>query len=381
MSESKNIFGKGRHTLIRGNSSSSENVSYRKIRFIRILGLGLGLCLLSLSFLLVSVHANPIIRITPKTLTNSTYSLGFSTYFGGTGWDQGQSIAVDSANNSYITGWTASNSAFPLKNAYQTTFGKGGTDAFVAKFDPTGNLVFSTYLGGNGNDKGYAIAVDSVGNSYVTGITNSNDFPLKNAYNKTYGGAFSSLGGDVFVAKFDPAGALVFSTYLGGSGDDYGVGIAVDSANNSYITGHTDSSTFPMKNAYNKTYGGGIDAFVAKFNATGSLVFSTFLGGSNSDFGTSIAVDNAGNSYVVGGTVYGNYPMMNAYQPTYGGAGPYNQGDAFIAKFNATGNGLVFSTYLGGSGDDVGCGIAVDSDGNSKINGYTASGKFPRIIA
>ena len=181
MSESKNILGKGRHTLIRSNFVSSENVSSRKVRFIRMLGLGL--CLLSLSFPLVGVQANPTIRITSKTQTTSTYILGFSTYLGGKGWELGSSIAVDSANNSYITGWTASND-FPMKNAYNKTFG-GGSDVFVAKFDSSGNLVFSTFLGGSNNDEGLAIAVDSAGNSYITGYTASGNFPMKNAYKPT----------------------------------------------------------------------------------------------------------------------------------------------------------------------------------------------------
>ena len=217
----------------------------------------------------------------------------------------------------------------------------------------TYTLGFSTYLGGKSVDEGNAIAVDSHGNSYITGDTSSSNFPMKNAYNSTFGG-----GSDVFVAKFDATGALVFSTYLGGSGNDYGRGIAVDSAGNSYITGSTDSANFPMKNAYNNTYGGSGDVFVAKFDATGTLVFSTYLGGSSEDDGNSIAVDSAGNSYITGNTFSSNFPIKNNINNTYAGGG-----DVFIAKFDATG-GVVFCAYFGGTFEDVGNGIEVDSSGN-----------------
>ena len=167
---------------------------HRKSQMIRMLGIGL--CIISLSFFVVNVHAQPVAWTTPTIITATPFTLGFSTFIGGQLGNYGYSIAVDSAGNSYITGYTSS-SNFPMKNAYNSTFG-GGDDAFVDKFNSTCELVFSTYLGGSGNYFAQGIAVDSAGNSYITGITSSSNFPMKNAYNSTFGGI-----NDSFVSKYD----------------------------------------------------------------------------------------------------------------------------------------------------------------------------------
>jgi uncharacterized repeat protein (TIGR01451 family) len=165
---------------------------------------------------------------------------------------------------------------------------------------------------------------------------------------------------------------------LGGSSDDEGYGIAVDSAGNAYVTGYTYSTNFPTVNALQPSSGGGPDAFAAKINASGSaLVYSTYLGGSRDDIGNGIAADSAGNAYVTGYTLSGNFPTVNALQPSFGGG--FN--DAFAAKINASGSALVYSTYLGGSSDDVGYGIAADSAGNAYVTGDTASTNFPTVNA
>jgi hypothetical protein len=182
---------------------------------------------------------------------------------------------------------------------------------------------------------------------------------------------------DAFVAKLNPDGsALVYSTYLGGGGVDYGYGIAVDSFGNAYVTGRTYSADFPTANPLQASYGGELDAFVAKLNATGSaLVYSTYLGGSRYDEGNSIAVDSSGNAYVTGVTYSTNFPTATPFQSTCGGCSTY--ADAFVAKLNAIGSALVYSTYLGGSGVDYGYGIAVDSSGNAYVTGETSSTDFP----
>jgi len=255
----------------------------------------------------------------------------------------------------------------------------------IPSYDQTQDLIidpywldFSTFLGGSSGDTGIGIAVDTAGNSYVTGETISINFPTTaGAFNQTYaGGTNTTNAGDVFIAKLNATGTgLVFSTFIGGSSVDTVNGIAVDTAGNSYVTGSTSSSNFPTTaGAYNQTHSGTSDAFIVKLNATGTgLVFSTFVGGSSSDGGSGIAVDTAGNSYVTGTTWSSNFPTTaGAYNQTHGG-----NSDAFVVKLNATGTGLVFSTFVGGSSSDRGSGIVVDTAGNSYVTGSTWSSNFP----
>ena len=249
----------------------------------------------------------------------------FSTYFGGNIIEFGSSIAVDSAGNSYVTGSTSS-SNFPTKNAYNATYG-GAYDAFITKFNSIGGLVFSTYLGGSGYDTGSSIAVDSIGNSYITGNTGSSNFPILDAYNSSYGGHENA-----FVAKFTVNGILVFSVYLvlivypnlgysGRSDSDSGRSIAIDNAGNSYISGDGY-----MADNSNIAYG-----FVAKFNSTGALETSFILSGNGYIDSSGISTDNNGNSYITGSTSSSNFPTKNAFNATYGG-----NSDAFITKLSIT---------------------------------------------
>ncbi|MGD1100881.1 MAG: choice-of-anchor D domain-containing protein, partial [Terriglobia bacterium] len=332
--------------------------------------------------------------------------LSYSTFLGGSNvYQQGSNaIAVDSAGDAYVTGNTIATDFPTTAGAVQPTCGGNGTDCmdvFVTKLDPTGSaLAYSTYLGGTyvagGSwNIGLGIAVDTYGNAYVTGWTGDSDFP-------TTAGAFQpSIGSDdaAFVTKLNPTGsALVYSTYLGGYGFEQGSGIAVDGAGNAYVAGRTGSPDFPTTaGAFQTTYPAGSQlAFITKLNAAGSaLVYSTFLGNSNSGgYGANaIAVDSSGNAYVTGTTYSTDFPTVNPIQGTcnncststdgsemytegYHWGGPYYT-DAFVAKLNAAGSALVYSTYLGGSDFDFGYGIAVDPSGNAYVTGFTYSTDFP----
>ena len=299
----------------------------------------------------------------------------YSTYLGGSSTDFGHGIVVDSNGNAYITGQTSSGD-FPVTNPFQPTLGGGSYDAFVTKLNATGSaLVYSTYLGGSGNDSGAGIAVDSGGNAYITGYTTSFDFPLMNPFQSMYEGG----NADAFVTKLNATGsALVYSTYLGGAAADgnFGYGIAVDSSGQAYVTGETYSTDFPTKDPLQPANGGSMNIFVTVFNPSGSaLIYSTYLGGIGAG-GFAIAVDSARNAYVAGITGSG-FPTVNALQPTYGGGGD----DAIVAKINSAGSALIYATYLGGNGDDYATGIAADSAGNAYIIGRTTSTDFPTYNA
>src|SRR5882724_2874558 len=304
-------------------------------------------------------------------------ALLYSTYLGGSGSDEGRGLAVDTVGNTYVTGRTSSTDFPTTTGAFQAAPGGVGS-AFVTKLDSTGSaLLYSTYLGGSGIDEGFGIAVDTVGNAYVTGVIGSTDFP-------TTTGAFqSTLGGfsDAFVAKLNPTAAgpasLVYSTYLGGSGNDEGRGLAVDTGGNAYVTGFASSTNFPTTTgAFQSALGGFADAFVTKLNSLGSgLVYSTYLGGSELDQGRGLAVDPGGNAYVTGFTDSTNFPTTTgAFQTAFGGFF-----DAFVTKLDPLGSALVYSTYLGGSGSDVGFSIAVDAfpNANAYVTGLTDSTNFP----
>ena len=301
-------------------------------------------------------------------------ALVYSTYLGGGGGDGGFAIAVDASGNAYVTGFTQS-ADFPTANPIQPAHGGGETDAFVTKLNAIGNsLIYSTYLGGSDADFPEGIAVDTSGNAYVTGSTNSTDFPTASAIQAANAGFR-----DVFVTKLNaPGNALVYSTYLGGSGFDGGRGIAVDSSGNACVTGETFSTDFPTASPIQPALGDRSDAFVTKFNSAGSaLVYSTYLGGIGWDGGLGIAVDASDNAYVTGLTGSPDFPTASPFQPfqrvAFGG-------DAFVTKLNATGDVLVYSTYLGGSGDEnpnSRAGIAVDASGNAYVTGVTESTDFP----
>jgi hypothetical protein len=305
----------------------------------------------------------------------------YSTYLGGSNFDEANGIAVDSSGNAYVTGYTYS-SDFPTAYPLQASLA-GTQNAFVAKLrwvdrTSTVSLVYSTYLGGSSHDYGNGIAVDSSGNAYVTGCTQSSDFPTAHPLQASLAGTVNA-----FVARLNPRGsALIYSTYLGGSAWDGGYGIAVDSSGNAYMTGVTSSGDFPTAYPLQASLAGNENAFVAKLNwdastSTLSLVYSTYLGGSGVDGGAGIAVDSSGNAYVTGGTSSSNFPTAHPVQASFGGS----DSDAFVAKLNWDAStstlSLVYSTYLGGGSPDGGAGIAADSSGNAYVAGYTYSSNFP----
>ncbi len=301
--------------------------------------------------------------------------LTYGTYLGGsTSGDRGNAIAVDSSGSVYVTGY-ANSANFPTVNPYDgTKKTPSSVTGFVSKINAAGTaLVYSTYLGGSYYDEPEGIAIDSLGDAFVTGETGSSDFPLAHAY-QPYPSGFSTA----FVTELNPTGsALVYSTYLGGGNE--GTSIAVDSNGDAYVTGGTPYGFIPTANAYQATYSGFEAVFVTKLHFNGSVLslpYSTYLGGGNSDFGFGIAVDSSGNAYITGRTSNSAFPLKNPIQPTCGScaAGTIN---AFVAEFNSTGSDLVYSTYLGGSGPDAGQAIAVDSAGNAYVTGYTYSSNFP----
>ena len=316
-------------------------------------------------------------------LNASGTALVYSTYLGGGNQDQGNSIAVDSSGNVYVTGSTLSTNFPTTPGAAQTALG-GVSDAFVAKLNSTGTaLSYSTYLGGNTNDGGNGIAVDASGNAYVTGSTNSTNFPTTaGAFQTTFGGsAAPPTSGDAFVTKLNVTGSVSYSTYLGGGALDYGMAIALDASGNAYVTGSTQSNNFPTTPGAVQTFFAGSssvtasigDAFVTKLNSTGaSLVYSTYLGGNSGDVGNGIAVDASGNAYVAGSAQSTNFPVLNSFQAALAGSQ-----NVFISKVNPTGATLSYSTYLGGSGADQANGIAIDSSGNAYVTGATSSTNFP----
>jgi hypothetical protein len=383
-------------------------------------------------------------------------TLTYSTYLGGGSNDYGTAIAVDSTGNAYVTGYTNSVNFPTTAGAFQTTCGGGcsGTtvDAFVSKLDPTGSfLVYSTYLGGTGNDYGNGIALDASGDAYIVGQTFSTNFPTTTGALKTKCGTDKCASGYAFVTELNATGSgLIYSTYLGGNGKNQGNAIVLDASNNAYVTGYTQSLTFPTTSGVFQptctcsamlpfvtklnstgsgliysTYLGGtkgdvgyslaldssnniyltgythstnfpttsgafqtalnanVAVFVAKLNSTGSaLVYSTYLGGNTSvttpceACGTAITVDSSGNAYVCGLTAEANFPITpGAFQSVF--ASSPNGHDAFVTKLNSSGTGLLFSTYVGGNGDDGATGIALDSSGNIWFRGNTKSANFP----
>lgn len=296
----------------------------------------------------------------------------YSTCLGGSGADWGSGIAVDAVGAVYVTGATSSTD-FPVKQPLQRRRA-GQANAFVARISRNGgSLTYSTYLGGSGADQGSAIAVDATGSASIVGATTSWDFPLRSPMQRTFGGGDA----DAFVARLEPGGrALRYSTYLGGSGADQAAGVAVDGAGDVYVAGATQSANFPTANALQPRYGGVEDAFVTAFDPTGTrMLYSTYLGGGSSDAAMGIAIDTRADVFLTGSTRSPDFPTRNPLQAIYGGG--YYYGDAFAAEIAAGGAALAYSTYLGGAGDDVGMGIAVDGQGSAYITGGTSSLNFP----
>jgi hypothetical protein len=312
-------------------------------------------------------------------LDASGATLLYSTYLGGTSVSVGDGpsgIEFDDDGNAYLAGATGASDFPTTPGAFDTTFNGGGQDAFVAKLDPTGaSLLYSSFLGGNSYDSVNAFAMDEGGHIYLAGDTGSADFPTTpGGFDTTYNG-----GGDAFVTKLDANGAtLVYSTFLGGTGgsvvSDYASDFALDGDGNGYVAGATISTDFPTTpGAFDTTPNGDDDAFLTKLDATGgALVYSTYVGGRNYDQASAVAVDSAG-AFLAGATVSTDFPTTTgAFDTTTNGFL-----DGFLMKLDATGAGLLYSTYLGGSGSESCCGLARDSTGNAYLTGNTTSADFP----
>lgn len=337
------------------------NTSYRKssLRFFpRIVFVSL------LSFSLLG-------SIFPRAVLASSLEINYSTYFGGNGYDQIHSMAVDSNNYIYLTGETAS-SNFPVVNSYQPSVGLGNT-VFVSKFTPDGQtLVYSTLLGGTtGHDSGWGVAANSNGEACVVSYVASYDFPTLNAYKSTKSGS-----SDAVIMKLSATGELIYSTYFGGDDSDEGIAkIDIDNYGNCYIAGRAGSSgNFPLVNSYQSVISGQSDAFAAKFDTNGGLVYSSVFGSSTGDVATDIVVDKVtGEAYISGATGAPNndFPIVNGFQSTYGGGG-----DAFVLKLSSAGNTILYSSYIGGSGSDYSNGIDIDAAGNAYVVGRTTSSDF-----
>jgi len=320
-------------------------------------------------------------------LSPSGSSFAYSLLLGGGDSDEIRALALDTQHRVYVTGFTCSTN-FPVKNAFQPVThsqncADGGGDAFVTRVNAAGTaLDYSTYLDGSFESIGNGIAVDSTFHAYVTGSTESADFPTTpGAFQRVLkaqvipGDPHDTHQSNAFVTKFSADGrSLVFSTYLGGTADDVATAIALDPDGRACVTGNASSPDFPITSgAFQKTLHGSSDAFVTKFQLSGGgLFYSTFLGGSGGDGASSIAVDSFGRAYVAGGTSSTNFPVLNPIQAHLAGAQ-----DAFVTKLSATGNALFFSTYLGGTANDVANSLRLDSASNAFVGGATDSTNFP----
>jgi uncharacterized repeat protein (TIGR02543 family) len=345
-------------------------------------------------------------------------ALVYSTFLGGNDADVGTHIAVDSAGDAFVSGITRSANFPTTLGVFQPQFGGGNcgggggggghpcNDGFIAKLNPSGSaLVYSSFLGGSLDDGAFGVAIDGSGDAFITGQTDSSNFPTTPGSFRPKQILACAVGVsppclDAFVVKVDPKGtSLIYGTYLGGTGDDSGIGITIDSAGDAFVAGSTASTDFPGTTGFfQPNFGGGTtsvcpssflcgDAFVAELNPQGSaLVYATYLGGTGDDAATSIVLDGGGNAYVAGITASSNFPTTaGAAQTTFGGGSTtacagrlFSCGDAFAAKINPTGTALVYSTFIGGSGDDGAFWQSIiDFAGDFYLVGTTNSPNFP----
>jgi hypothetical protein len=291
--------------------------------------------------------------------------LDYFRRLGGLGTDNAWDMAVDAAGNAWIAGSSDSRS-----------HGLGDFDAFVVKLRPDGSVAWTRLLGGSSHDQASKVALDASGNAYIAGYTFSSDFQTTpGAFDESYnGGAI-----DAFAAKLGPDGALVYSTFLGGSSDDFGGGVTVDASGRAFITGYTESSDFPTTiGAFDTTLSGPTDIVVVALDPAGaSQVYSTFVGGRGIEIGYDIAVDAAGSAVLTGQTSSGDFPTTpGGYQEAYG----EGQADAFVVRVTPSGGELAYATYLGGTEFDDARGLALDSDGAAWVVGRTESFDYPTTV-
>jgi YHS domain-containing protein len=314
---------------------------------------------------------NGIQDIFVTKLSAAGNALVYSTYLGGTDEEDPSAICVDDLGRAYVTGYTSSTN-FPTQNPYDGSMNGGYDDAFVTKLAAAGNsLVFSTYLGGSGDDGGSDIAIDASYNAYIIGSTTSANFPTSNAYDPSLNGGY-----DVFVTKLAVGGtSLIYSTYIGGADADYSSDINVDNTGAAYLAGSTYSSDFPTVNAYDNSYADSMDCFIAKLSASGlSLLFSTYLGGISYDYASGIGIGSAGNIFIIATTRSTDIPILHAYDPSYNGS--Y---DGYVAELSPSGNSLLYGTYLGGNNMEGLTSCCINYEGSICIIGMTTSSDFPVV--
>ncbi len=307
-------------------------------------------------------------------IPNNFAGLVYGTFLGSSSLDNGTAIGVDGLGNAYVTGSTYL-ADFPTTPGTFDPTHNGASDVFVAKLNETGNtLVYATFLGGSLNDISESIAIDADGSAYITGYTESTDFPTTpGAFSVTHNGGYY----DSFAVKLNPTGSgLAYATFLGGEQSDEGYGIALDQTGNTYVAGYTSSSDFPTTpGVFSPVYNGGsLDSFIVKLNPSGNaLTYATFLGSSDTDGVRDIVTDEAGNVFVTGVTFSSDFPTTpGAYDRILGGI--Y---DTFAVKFNSSATTLTYGTFLGGSNDDFARSIAIDGAGNAYVSGETNSVNFP----
>lgn len=293
----------------------------------------------------------------------------FSTYIGGAGSDQLYDIAIARNGSVILVGETGSNN-FPLVDAFQSRR-KGPNDAFVTIVSGDGRrIVYSTYIGGTSDDSALGVDLDGAGNIYLAGGTGSSNFPVKNPFQSQL-----SDFDDAFVLKLSPDGKqILYSSYLGGRLGDAAYGIAVNRSGSAVITGVTDSGDFPTKNAMQPRIAGEQDTFVTKVSPSGALVFSSFFGGKESDWGQAVALNGKNEIFLAGWTASDNFPLKNAFQNHK--SGPFK---AYVTKMEPSGQSLVYSTYLGGSGSDTAWSVCVDHSGAAVVVGRSFSSDFPLV--
>jgi uncharacterized protein (TIGR03437 family) len=301
-------------------------------------------------------------------------ALQYYTYVGGTGQNYGLAIAIDASGGAYAAGDTTSKN-FPVLNAAQPMFGGGVSNAFIFKLTPTGQLTYSTYLGGGNQDQANGLAVDPSGAAFVTGYTYSTDFPVKNALQPTM-----TAAPDAFVAKLSPdGGQFEFATYLGGNSSDYGKNIALDSSGNPVVVGSTSSTDFPVLSPLQASLGGPImfssSGFITRISSAGDkILYSTYFGPGTAYVALEdVVLDGSGNILVSGEVGGPGLPVVNPVQSTYGGG----QSELVIAKLNPQGASVLFATYFGGNNADYNRGLATDATGNLYVTGFTYSTDFP----
>ncbi len=295
----------------------------------------------------------------------------WATYFGGTGSDYSYGVKTDGVGNVYITGYTSSQNGIATPGAYQTNF-NGVTEAFLAKFSPTGSLLWGTYYGGSDYEEAVALALDPLGNIYITGYTQStNVFSSPGAHQSSNAGST-----DAFLAKFDPSGNRLWGTFYGGIDDDYAADVAVDIFGNVFISGSSPSvSGIATAGGFQNSNAGFADAFLVKFNSTGVRQWGTYYGGTASDEGDGIVIGNGGSVFMTGRTMSASGIASGGYQNTLGGPD-----DAYLVKFNSSGIRL-WATYYGGAGSEEGYDVTVDGYDNVFIGGDTYSPNVSNCIA